>query len=186
MGPWSPNWRPDPTGRRLAAMRVARRGGLLAALIFTPLVALAVELTPGGTTILADLDDVGWNLFGTLDPTSRQLVLSISIALLCAPGLALLGAALAGSTQGDRVDAAVTGVAIAVGVPVAAVISAIIDAFVVVALRSGVGDATEFIGEVLRTGVTAGLRITPLIVLGAAGWVVLVRRFGRRTLSPPG
>src|SRR5262245_35308862 len=167
MGPWSPNWRPDPTGRRLAAMRVARRGGLLALLIFTPLVALTVQLTPGGTTIVPGLDDAGW------------VVVSISMALLCAPGLALLGAALAGSTQGDRVDAVVTGIAIAVGVPVAAVISAIIGAFVVVAFKFGVGDATDFIGTLLRAGVTGGLRITPLIALGAAGWVVLVRRFGR-------
>jgi RsiW-degrading membrane proteinase PrsW (M82 family) len=168
MGPWSPNWRPDPTGRRLAAMRVARRGGLLAALIFTPLVALTVELTP----IVPGLDDANW------------VIVSISIALSCAPGLALLGAALAGSTVGDRVDAVVTGVAMAVGVPVAAVVSAIIGAFVVVAFKFGVGDATDFIGTLLRAGVTGGLRITPLIALGAATWVVLVRRFGRALIAP--
>ena len=34
MGPWDPNWRPDPTGRRLEAIRVARRGALAAAVIF--------------------------------------------------------------------------------------------------------------------------------------------------------
>jgi integral membrane sensor domain MASE1 len=171
MGPWSPDWRPDPTGRRLAAMRIARRGGLLAGMIFTPLVALTVELTPGGTTNVPGLDDAGW------------IGVSIAIALLCAPGLALLGAALAGSTQGDRVDAVVTGVAMALGVPVAAVLSAIIGTFVVVAFRYGVGDATDFIGTLLRAGVTAALRITPLVVVGAAGWVVLVRRFGRTTPS---
>jgi hypothetical protein len=174
MGPWSPNWRPDPTGRRLAAMRVARRGGLLAGLIFTPLVGLTVELTLGGTPIVPGLDDAEW------------MAAPVAIALLCAPGLALLGAALAGSTLGSRVDAAVTGVAMVVGVPVAAVISAIIGAFIVVAFKFGVGDATDFIGAVLRAGVTAALRISPLVALGAAGWVVLVRRFGRATLPPAG
>ena len=168
MGPWSPNWRPDPTGRRLAAMRVARRGGLLAALIFTPLVALTVELTP----IVPGFDDANW------------VMVAVAIALSGAPGLALLGAALAGSTVGDRLDAVVTGVAMVVGVPVAAVVSAIIGAFVLVVFNFGVGDATDFIGEVLRAGVTGGLRITPLIVFGAAAWVVLVRRFGRALLSP--
>ena len=165
MGPWSPNWRPDPTGRRLAAMRVARRGGLLAGLIFTPLVALTVALTPGSASIPGIPAD--WS------------AVSLALALLCAPGLALLGAALAGSTLDDRLDAVVTGLAMAVGVPVAAVISAIIGAFIVVAIRFGVGDATDFISEVLRAGVTAALRISPLIVLGTALWVVLVRRFGR-------
>jgi len=172
MGPWSPNWRPDPTGRRLAAMRIARRGGLLAGLIFTPMVALTVELTPGGTTNVPGLDEAGW------------IGVSIAMAFLCAPGLALLGAALAGSTQGQPVDAVVTGVAMAVGVPIAAVLSAIIGTFIVVAFRSGVGDATDFIGTLVRAAVTAGLRISPLVALGAAGWVVLVRRFGKVVAQP--
>ena len=154
-------------------MRVARRGGLLAALIFTPLVALTVELTPGGTTNLPGLDEAGW------------ISVAIVMALFCAPGMALLGAALAGSTQGDRVDAIVTGVALAIGVPVAAVLSGIIGMFIVVAIKSGVEDATDFIGTLVRAAVTAAFRISPLVALGAAGWVVLVRRFGRTTLEPP-
>ena len=154
-------------------MRVARRGGLLAALIFTPLVALTVELTPGGTTNLPGLDETGW------------ISVAIVMALFCAPSMALLGAALAGSTQGDRVDAIVTGVALAIGVPVAAVLSGIIGMFIVVAIKSGVGDATDFIGTLVRAAVTAAFRISPLVALGAAGWVVLVRRFGRTTLEPP-
>jgi hypothetical protein len=153
-------------------MRVARRGGLLAGLIFTPLVALTVELTPGGTTNLPGLDEAGW------------VSVAIVMAFLCAPGLTLLGAALAGSTGGDRVDAVVTGVAMAVGVPVAAILSTLIGTFVVIALKNGVGDATDLIGALLRAAVTAALRISPLIALGAAGWVVLVRRFGRATLPP--
>ena len=35
--PWSPNWRPDPTGRRLVAIRAARRGALLAGIAYIPL-----------------------------------------------------------------------------------------------------------------------------------------------------
>ena len=167
MGPWSPNWRPDPTGRRLAAIRLARRGGLLAGLIFTPLVGLAVALTPTEVSPLPAFDSPGWMAAAAL------------VALFCAPGIALLGAGLAGSVLGPRSSAAVTGVAMAVGVPVAAVASAIIGAFVAVSFADGVGDATEVVGHILRGGVTAAVRISPLIVLGSIGWVALVRRFAR-------
>jgi hypothetical protein len=167
MGPWSPNWRPDPTGRRLEAIRVSRRGGLLAGLIFTPLVAVAVELTPSETSPVTGFDGPGWMAAGVL------------VALFCAPGIALLGAGLAGSALGTRSSAAVTGLAIAVGVPVAAVTSAMIGVFVFVAFSNGVGDATEVVGRVLRAGVTAAVRISPLIAAGAAAWVILVRRFAR-------
>src|SRR5262245_26191951 len=169
MGPWSPNWRPDPTGRRLEMIRVVRRGGLLAALIFTPLVWLAVALTPTDAVTLPPpaLDSSGWMAAAAL------------VALLCAPGIALLGAGLAGSTLGSRSGAVVTGIAIAVGVPVAAVTSAIIGAFVTIALSHGVGDATTVAGQLLRGGVTAAVRISPLIAVGSALWVVLVRRVGR-------
>ena len=52
MGPWDPNWRPDPTGRRLEAIRAARRGALAAAVIFGSLevvatvVSMPVEFAP--------------------------------------------------------------------------------------------------------------------------------------------
>ncbi len=46
MGPWDPNWRPDPTGRRLEAIRAARRGALAAAVIFGPLEVLATVVAP--------------------------------------------------------------------------------------------------------------------------------------------
>ena len=166
MGPWSPNWRPDPTGRRLAAIRLARRGGLLAALIFTPLVWLAVALTPSEVTPPLAFDSPGW-------------MAALFVALFCAPGIALLGAGLAGSALGPRSGAAITGVAMAVGVPVAAVASAMIGAFVVVAIRLGVGDATDVVGHILSGGVLAAVRISPLIVLGSGLWIVLVRRFAR-------
>ena len=170
MGPWSPNWRPDPTGRRLAAIRLARRGGLLAGLIFTPLVWLASELTPRDAVALPPppLDGSTWIVGAAL------------VALFCAPGIALLGAGLAGSALGPRSSAAITGVAIAVGVPVAAVTSAMIAIFVAaVAVGNDVGDASAIAGQFLRGGVTAAARVSPLIVLGSALWVVLVRRFAR-------
>jgi hypothetical protein len=166
MGPWSPNWRPDPTGRRLAAIRVARRGGLLAGLIFTPLVWLAAALTPTeAVTLPPPLDSSSWMLRTAL------------VALFCAPGIALLGAGLAGSALGPRSTAAITGVAIAVGVPVAAVTSGMIAVFVAIAIGNGVGDATAIAGQLLRGGVTAAVRVSPLIVVGSVVWVVLVRRF---------
>jgi hypothetical protein len=169
MGPWSPNWRPDPTGRRLAAIRLARRGGLLAGLIFTPLVWLAAELTPRDAVALPPppLDGSSWMLGAVL------------VALFCAPGITLLGAGLAGSALGPRSTAAITGVAIAVGVPVAAVTSAMIGVFVAIAVGNGIGDATAIAGQLLRGGVTAAVRVSPLIVLGSVVWIALVRRFAR-------
>jgi hypothetical protein len=169
MGPWSPNWRPDPTGRRLEAIRVARRGGLLAAMIFTPLVWLAVALTPSDAVTLPPppLDGSGWMAAAAL------------VALLCAPGIALLGAGLAGSALGSRPGGAITGVAIGIGVPVAAVMSAMIGAFVAISVGHGVEDAAAIAGHLLRGGVTAAVWISPLVAFGSAAWVVLVRRFAR-------
>lgn len=167
MGPWSPNWRPDPTGRRLAAIRLARRGGLLAGLIFTPLVGIAVVLMP--------------SMVSPPEAFDPHLAAAACVALFCAPGIALLGAGLAGSAPGPRLDAAVTGLALAVGVPVAAVASAVIGAFVAVSFAHGVGDATEVVGQIIRVGVTAAVRVSPLIVLGSILWIALVRRFARVT-----
>jgi len=170
MGPWSPNWRPDPTGRRLAAIRLARRGGLLAGLIFTPLVWLAAELTPSDDVALprVPVDGSTWILGAAL------------VALFCAPGIALLGAGLAGSALGPRPGAAITGIAIAVGVPVAAVASAMIGVFVAaIAVGNSAGEASSIAGQLLRGGVTAAVRVSPLIVLGSVLWIALVRRFAR-------
>jgi hypothetical protein len=169
MGPWSPNWRPDPTGQRLVALRIARRGGLLAGLIFTPLVGFAVVLTPREVPPLPAFDTEGW------------MAVAGIVALFCAPGIALLGAGLASSALGPRSNAAITGLAIAVGVPVAAVTSAMIGAFIAVTFAHGVGDATEVVGDLIRAGVTAAVRISPLIVLGSIAWIVFVRRFARPT-----
>ena len=48
MGPWDPNWRPDPTGRRLVAIRAARRGALAAAVIFGSLEVVATTVALAG------------------------------------------------------------------------------------------------------------------------------------------
>ena len=70
----------------------------------------------------------------------------------------------------------------AVGVPVAAVTSAMIGAFILVGLAgtaAGNVDGAEVAGVLLRTGVTAAVRISPLIAIGSVVWVLLVRRLGR-------
>lgn len=167
MGPWSPNWRPDPTGRRLAAIRLARWGGWLSVLLFTPLVALAAGMSPDGTIPVGRKGEI------------EQPMAALVVALFCAPGVALLGAGLAGSAVGSRSEAAISGLAMAVGVPVAAVASALIGAFVLVAFADGVGLATRALGDVVRSGVTAAVRISPLIAIAAAAWVLLLRRFAR-------
>ena len=168
MGPWSPNWRPDPTGERLAAIRLARRGGLLAGLIFAPLVGIAVALTQIAASGPPELDG------------SSRMAAGAIVAVFCAPGIALLGAGLAGSALGSRIEAAITGLAMAVGVPGAAVVSAVIGAFVAVSFADGVGDATDVVGRIVRAAVTAGIWVSPLIVLGSVLWIALVRRFASR------
>jgi hypothetical protein len=69
-----------------------------------------------------------------------------------------------------------------VGVPVAAVSSAMIGAFVLVGLggaASGQMDGADIAGVLLRTGVTAAVQISPLIAIASIVWVLLVRRLGR-------
>jgi hypothetical protein len=165
VGPWDPNWRPDPTGRRLIAIRAARRGALASAVIFgllevvATVVALPVAIvTPAGP-------------FGA----------GVILALFSLPGLALLGAALTSAALGSRSSAASAGLAMGVGVPVAAVTSAMIGAFLLVSALPGAGDGAAAAGMLLRAGVTAAVRISPLIALASAAWVLLVRRLGRAT-----
>ena len=52
-------------------------------------------------------------------------------------------------------------------------------AFVAIAVGHGIADATAIAGQLLRGGVTAAVRISPLIALGSILWVALVRRFAR-------
>jgi hypothetical protein len=165
MGPWDPNWRPDPTGRRLVAIRAARRGALAAAVIFGSLEVVA--------TVVAMPAEA---------PVDASSVVGLMLALFSLPAIALLGAGLTSAALGPPPTAASAGLAMAVGVPVAAVTSAMIGAFILVGLAgtaAGHLDGAEVAGVLLRTGVTAAVRISPLIALGSVAWVLLVRRLGR-------
>ena len=157
--PWSPQWRPDPTGRRLAAIRTARRGALLAGVAYVPLAvaALATSDVPRGVALLM-------------------------ILVIGSPGVAVLGAGLAPAAVGSKVDALAVGVAFALGCPVAAVTSIVIGAFVFGLLWPGEPDLA---GPILRAGVRAAVGIAPLVAVVAAGWVVAVRWFDRSRGSRP-
>jgi len=149
-------------------MRAARLGAVAAAAIFGFLVGVASV--------------VGLTAAGSL--RGNEAVAGGFVAACSLPGLALLGAGLTSAARGTRGSAASAGLAIGVGVPVAAVTSAMIGIFVVFGLADGVGSATGAAGAVLRQGVTAAERIWPLIVLGAAAWVALVRRMTRPLPGP--
>ncbi len=149
--PWSPTWRPDETGGRRRAIRSARRGAILAAILYLPIGALAQM------------------------PDGVPVGLGLMMVAIGLPGVALLGAGLAPATLGSRIDAAVAGIALGIASPVAAVTSLVIAAFIVGAAVSKAGLA----GAVLRGGVTAALGIAPLIAVGATVWVVGVRRLSR-------
>ncbi len=156
--PWSPQWRPDPTGRRLAAIRTARRGALLAAVAYVPLAAAAIA--------------------------TSQLPHEVALLFLAvgSPGVALLGAGLAPAALGSKVDAVAVGFAFALGCPVAAVTSIVIGALVLGAFVPG---GSDMAGSILRAGVSAALGIAPLVGLVAAGWVVAIRWLDRSRGSRP-
>jgi hypothetical protein len=159
--PWSPNWRPDPSGRRIIAIRSSRRGAFWAGLLLWPLVLLATVTTP----VPPDQD---------IDVRVMVLVASLSW-----PGLALLGAGLAPTATGSRVDAFVAGVAMGVGAPVAAITSALI-AIAIVAVVSSTGATTgAVLGLTIRLGVLGAMRYAPLVAAAVVVWIWLVR--GRRT-----
>jgi hypothetical protein len=104
------------------------------------------------------------------------------LALFSLPALALLGAGLTSAALGTPSTAASAGLAMGVGVPVAAVTSAMIGAFVLVGMGgavSGQMDGADVAGALLRIGVTAAVRISPLIAIASVIWVLLVRRLGR-------
>jgi hypothetical protein len=150
--PWSPAWRPDPTGNRLAAIRAARRGAVLAGIVYLPIGAAA--LVPG--------------------PLVREGALMALVVGL--PGVALLGAGLAPATLGSRIDAVVVGLAFAIGAPVAAVTSIVIGAFLLDVFTAG---GTDLAGPILRAGVSGAVGVAPLVGLGAACWVGAVRWLSR-------
>ncbi len=139
------------------AIRASRRGALLAAVLLWPVTLVATLTSPGVEEIA-----VAW------------LVVA---AALCWPGLALLGAGLAPSTLGSRVDAAVSGIALAIGAPVAAVASIMIGV-IFVAIYPGSSGVSEAVGLAIRLGVLGAVRVAPLLAIAVVSWVVLVRRLG--------
>jgi hypothetical protein len=159
MIPTDPRWQPDPSGQRLRTIRVVRRAAVLAAVLFAPIVGLGLVIGPPETLGAPN----GAALFG--------LVMSL-------PGIALLGAALAPATLGSRASAASAGVALGVGIPIAAVISAMLSVWVVLGMLIGHDKAGVIAGMILRDGVTTAVKLSPLVVLACLVWVRLVRRWG--------
>jgi hypothetical protein len=160
--PRSPSWRPDPTGRRLATIRTARRGALLAAIVFAPVGAV-------GMAILSPIGPIG-------TPAA-----SILAGLAALTGVALLGAGLAPAASGSRIDGLVVGVALGIGAPVAAFTSALIGTFLAGSALQGFDEGGRLAGVVLRSGVTDAVRLSPLIAIASGLWVAAVRRWGRRS-----
>ena len=169
--PWSPNWRPDPTGGRLLTIRVARRGAYLAAAIYLPIAVIAALLA---ATPLVSL---------STDLAAASATAIATIAVLSGlPAVALLGAGLAPAALGSKIDAVVVGVAIAIGAPVAATTSVVIWGWVI---DSWLAERTDFAAPFLRAGVTAAMHVAPLVAIGAAAWVILVRRISPPLPTPP-
>jgi hypothetical protein len=155
--PWSPSWRPDESGRRLATIRAARLGALAAAIVYIPLGALA--------------------------PMADEVPQGVAAFLLALglPGVALLGAGLAPATLGSRMEALAAGIAFGIGGPVAAVTSVVIGAVILGAFLR-----VDLAGPLLRAGESASIAIAPLVGIGAGVWAIAVRRFGRaRTKGIP-
>ncbi len=167
ISPNDPNWVPDPTGERLAAIRASRRGAFTAGAYFGFVVAVAIWVAPPEG----------------LGAPNGAGVWAFVMAL---PGLALLGAALTPAALGSRLSAAGAGLAIGVGAPVASVASAMLGTFVLTWLvlamdptptRDALATAADMAGVVLRDGVIAAARVSPLIVVASISWVVVVRRW---------
>jgi hypothetical protein len=158
--PRSPSWRPDPTRRRLATIRLARRGALLAAVLFAPVGAVGMATLP------------------PLDPLNSPMASALA-ALAGLAGVALLGAGLAPAAIGSRVDGVAVGVALAIGVPVAAVTSALIGTFIAGSALHGFDEGGLLAGQVLRGGVSGAVAMSPLIAIASTIWVVVVRRWSR-------
>lgn len=162
--PWSPNWRPDPSGRRLIAIRSSRRGALWAALLLWPLVLVATITTPGA----ADQADL------------RQMIMAAAFAW---PGLALLGAGLAPAAMGSRIDAVVAGIALAIGAPVAAITSTLIGLAIIYLFSSTGASAGEALGTTIRLGVLGAMRLAPFVAIAVAVWLYVVRQVRIRPTS---
>jgi hypothetical protein len=165
--PWSPNWRPDPSGGRLMTIRLARRGAWLAAGIYLPIAILAAVLVANPLTNL---------------PTAISTALAMIAVLSGVAGVALLGAGLAPAALGSKVDAFVVGVAMAIGAPVAATASIVIWGWVI---DSWMGERADLAAPLLRAGVLVAMQVAPLVAAGAAAWVVILRRISPQLPGPP-
>jgi hypothetical protein len=138
---------------------MARRGGLLAAVLFAPVGAAGMAMLPAIEPLLT--------------PQASILAGVAGIA-----GVALLGAGLAPAALGSRIDGAVGGLALGLGVPVAAVTSAIIGTYLAGSAIDGFDEGGRLAGQVLRSGVSGAIRLSPLIAIASTVWVVVVRRWG--------
>ena len=165
--PWSPNWRPDPTGGRLLTIRVARRGAYLAAGIYVPIATVAAVLAASPLAAL---------------PTALVTPIAMIAVLSGVAGVALLGAGLAPAAMGSKIDAVVVGVALAIGAPVAATASFVIWGWVI---DSWMAEQADVAAPFLRAGVTAALQVAPLVAIGAAAWVMILRRVSPPLPTPP-
>ncbi len=143
------------------AIRSSRRGALLAGLLLWPLVLLAAITTPGAFEV--DL---------------RRVVL---VAALSWPGLALLGAGLAPAALGSRIDATVAGIALALGAPIAAIMSTLIGVAIIASISSTGAGVGEALGMTIRLGVMGALRWAPLLVIVVVVWLVVVRKTENRS-----
>ena len=169
--PWSPNWQPDPTGRRLLTIRVARRGAYLAAGIYLPIAVVAALLAATPLVSLStELMAASNTAFATIAVLSGLL------------GVALLGAGLAPAALGSKIDAIVVGIALAIGAPVAATASFVIWGWVI---DSWLSEQADLAAPFLRAGVTAAMHVAPLVAIGVAAWVILVRRISPPLPTPP-
>jgi hypothetical protein len=149
--PWSPEWRPDPSGDRLRGIKAARRGALLAGLIYLLLAAVVLAV-------------------GSVPDDFVPLVASIGL-----PGIVLLGAGLTPAALGSRIESVFAGIAFAIGAPVASVTSMVIGS----AILDVLDEVDDLPAQVLRAGVLTALSLAPLLGAAAAAWVIAVRRFAR-------
>jgi hypothetical protein len=151
-------------------IRVARRGAILAAAIYVPISIVA--------TVAAVL--------AARPMTALPAAVTTPIAMMAVvsgvAGVALLGAGLAPAALGSRIDAVVVGIALAIGAPVAAMASFVIWGWVI---DSWFGERADLAAPLLRAGVSAALQVAPLVAIGSAAWVAILRRISPPLPAPP-
>jgi hypothetical protein len=80
----------------------------------------------------------------------------------------------------SRIDAAVAGVALGLGAPIAAITSILISVAIFAAAFPKYGGVGEALGVTIRLGVLGALRFAPLVVVAVVLWIVVVRRLRER------